>query len=101
MASCASAAHGRQLRARKKTNFTTNNPSPAADSGLDFGGRYTPGLRHVKGATDARQSHLMMHRSMLVAGWETWLCSPHETEKLRCHEYSRYGRRRHDRQEAG
>jgi hypothetical protein len=45
-----------------------SNPSPAADSGLDFEGRYTPGLRHVKGATDARKSHLMMQCSMLVAG---------------------------------
>jgi hypothetical protein len=32
-----------------------------------FEGRYTPGLRHVKGATDARNSHLMTQCSMLVA----------------------------------
>jgi hypothetical protein len=52
-----------------------------ADSSPVLQGRYTPGLRHVKGATDATSSHLMMQRSMLVAEWETWLWSSQETEK--------------------
>ncbi|HWU54990.1 MAG TPA: hypothetical protein VN175_05770, partial [Rhizomicrobium sp.] len=79
---CASAANGKQIKPSATVNFTTNFPSPAADSGLDFEGRYTPALRHVKGATDARKSHLMTRCSMLFAGCETSVLSPSETAKL-------------------
>ena len=51
-------------KGQRKSEFHGIRPFPDGRFRPCFEGRYTPALRHVKGTTDARKSHLMMRCSI-------------------------------------